>query len=353
MEILFLKAGSGDAILIRFLDVRRVPRHILVDGGNRRSDYLDNLKREMEKIAGSGDAIDLLVATHQDQDHVKGLQWLHRDLQNGQITGADCSLIRRYWFNGPALLKRTLRDRGGSFEDISAAEARDLERYVLQDLKLGEADPRSLVHCPQEVDLHGARLTVLSPDGKALTNYASQYVDVAGKEPDHAEPLHTLIERERENVSTQLDRGVPNASSIAFLIECDGGSALLMGDAVPGVVEPAIETLLANRGLSHLDVDVVKLSHHGSARSTSQHFLSLVRSTKFVVSTDGSRHGLPDKTTLARILVHGRASDTEKPGFYFNQDGVVERLGLSAEEMRRHGFTTHVPNCDSGYRIEL
>lgn len=50
-----------------------------------------------------------------------------------------------------------------------------------------------------------------------------------------------------------------------------------------------------------LSVDYVKLSHHGSQHNTSPEFLKLIECQNYIISTNGSGHGHPDKRTLARI----------------------------------------------------
>ncbi|WP_294229699.1 MBL fold metallo-hydrolase [uncultured Chryseobacterium sp.] len=64
MEIKFLKAGSGDSILIQ-----EGGHNILIDGGND----CKYLLQQVEKIYIKREKIDLLIVTHHDDDHIKGI----------------------------------------------------------------------------------------------------------------------------------------------------------------------------------------------------------------------------------------------------------------------------------------
>jgi beta-lactamase superfamily II metal-dependent hydrolase len=67
-----------------------------------------------------------------------------------------------------------------------------------------------------------------------------------------------------------------NGSSIAFLAEYDGRSALFTGDAHAPVLETSIRTLLRNRGRDKLTVGAFKLPHHGSKYNVSPALLGLL-----------------------------------------------------------------------------
>jgi competence protein ComEC len=66
LHVTFLDVGQGDAIFIESPDGRQ----ILVDGGRRPSLFLDQLGREMPFWDKD---IDVVVATHPDEDHILGL----------------------------------------------------------------------------------------------------------------------------------------------------------------------------------------------------------------------------------------------------------------------------------------
>lgn len=90
-----------------------------------------------------------------------------------------------------------------------------------------------------------------------------------------------------------------NANEISAVLHLTYGdfTMLLTGDA--GVV---VEELLVRRHGEELDVDVLKLGHHGSQTSTSARFLDTVRPDLAVVSAGRrNRYGHPSPTVMARV----------------------------------------------------
>lgn len=82
-EVIFLNVGQGDAILIQ-----QNRMQILVDGGNGE----DILNRLGEVMPFADKKIDLVVATHPDEDHMGGLIKVLENYQVGEVleTGIDC-----------------------------------------------------------------------------------------------------------------------------------------------------------------------------------------------------------------------------------------------------------------------
>lgn len=93
MTIKILKAGQGDSILISFGTEIGKRKHILVDGGNNKDDYESHIKHEVLEIQNAHEKINLLIITHTDQDHVKGIFYLLTD------PDIDKSIIEKIWFN--------------------------------------------------------------------------------------------------------------------------------------------------------------------------------------------------------------------------------------------------------------
>ena len=96
-----------------------------------------------------------------------------------------------------------------------------------------------------------------------------------------------------------------------------------MGDAH---IDLIIESLI-NQGYSKdnpLEVDFVKLSHHGSKKNINQEFLNLVKSNNFIVLTNGASHGHPDKEALSRIILNPNRDFSQKINFICNYETVVE-----------------------------
>jgi beta-lactamase superfamily II metal-dependent hydrolase len=77
-----------------------------------------------------------------------------------------------------------------------------------------------------------------------------------------------VLHRAAPNLDTLLkkqfvkDQTVPNGSSIAFLAEFGGKSALFLADAHPDVVAASVKRLCKERHITRLEVGAVKVSHH-------------------------------------------------------------------------------------------
>ena len=100
------------------------------------------------------------------------------------------------------------------------------------------------------------------------------------------------------------DTSKTNASSIAFLFEFDGRRILFTGDGDdPRIVESLRPIAEAEGG--RLRLDALKVPHHGSAANISRELLELIDCPRYLISTNGERHGHPDPVAMARILVHG------------------------------------------------
>lgn len=90
--------------------------------------------------------------------------------------------------------------------------------------------------------------------------------------------------------------GDVNDTSLAGVVRYGDTSFLFMGDA--GLAE---EVVLVESGVS-LDIDVLKISHHGSRTSTSQLFLEKTTPEIAVVSVGAKNtYGHPNPDTLARL----------------------------------------------------
>jgi hypothetical protein len=110
--------------------------------------------------------------------------------------------------------------------------------------------------------------------------------------------------------TTPSDDSAANASSITLLLERDGSSVLLTGDATPEPLGNALDAVLAQRGGTTLHVDAYKLPHHGSARNVTRDTVERVTAETYLVSTDGSFFRHPDEAAMARVLEYGTRGST-------------------------------------------
>lgn len=113
-----------------------------------------------------------------------------------------------------------------------------------------------------------------------------------------------------------------NAMSIICLLEFGGRKVLLTGDAVTATEQWFISKL----GDDALDIDVLKVGHHGSDSSTGEPFLDFIDTEYAVISCDdGTKYGHPDETTMERLSIYGIVTyRTNRHGnilLYIDSDG--------------------------------
>jgi len=100
-----------------------------------------------------------------------------------------------------------------------------------------------------------------------------------------------------------------NARSLVLRIDCGSFSFLVAGDA-----DAATEEDLATDP-GRVDVDLLRVSHHGSAYSTSAAFLAVVTARVAVVSVGPNLYGHPSPRMLARLDEAGcRTYRTDESG---------------------------------------
>lgn len=328
MQFKTLPAFNGDCLLISF-NHNGSTKNILIDGGIPRT-YKRHLKPELDKLSEAGQFIDLLIITHVDDDHIGGIKELYQD------TRLNKNIIKKVWFNSGNLLseyfqakKEKDREVGLILDDqtnMSIGQGITLESALIKE---GNWVQKLIKACKYEESMSGVKITILSPWESQLEKLHNAWeieVDekttMSGKEhDDFGFSISELIK-----LPFIEDRTIPNGSSIAVLLEVEEKILLLLGDALPSVIVKSLNELGFNEK-NKLKVDVVKVSHHASKGNTSPTLLSMIECSKFVISTDGSKHGLPDKLAIARII-----ASNPNCNIYFNYEEIAKRMFLQKDQ---------------------
>lgn len=316
IKIKFLKAHNGDSILINYNDEKGIPKNILIDGGTRQT-YLNSLnqagelKKEIESIKKRSEFIDLLILTHIDNDHICGLlHWFEKDKYAYK-------LIKNVWFNSGKLIAEYFREPENSdlrfglkifkTTETGVHQAVEFENYLI-DNKIWD---RKLILQGDALEDNDIQIQVLSPNPnqlfKLLKKFRKVFKDPAytsGKTKDWKADLKSFLEEEQlDNFKFEEDKAPNNGSSITFILTLQNKKFLFLADGHPTQICEALKELGYSKE-KPLEVELLKVSHHGSKKNTSKQLLELIQTDNYIISTNSSGDGHPNKRTLARIIAN-------------------------------------------------
>jgi len=323
LTVKFLKADNGDATLIRFLDENQHVRHILIDGGQYFSDYED----EIFEIYQQGYKLDLVIITHYDDDHIKGIVELVEEYY-------DKDFVQKIWWNSCKLIAPNHKVKCSLDEiayrlnirkskKVSFDQAICLEDFVEEHSLLMN---NNLVYISDNKEnfkkvysFYNVKLTLLSPTLSSLETLSK---NLKRKKPSkkisasrgHIEKSNGIVKLSKVKFSP--DNSIHNASSIAFIFDYQGIKGLFLADSKTKTIVQSLKNLGCSED-DPLKPDFVKVAHHGSAGNTSLEFLKLIECENFIISTNSRKHGHPKKVALARII-KANYDRNLRTNFYFN-----------------------------------
>ncbi|MGX9986843.1 ComEC/Rec2 family competence protein [Soonwooa purpurea] len=307
-ELNILPAYNGDSILIKTYDENNEEYVILVDGGTP-STFEYALKKQLKEIS----KINLLVLTHIDNDHIGGLINLFKNSLIARIE------IDEIWYNQPDVeFYKPKSDKAL----ISVPQAEDW-KALIKEKKIGVVI-KEITTENRMININGLEFIILSP----TTEIKNKLYETWLKERDNVKKIElnnkALISTNIPSYSKSLEElnkidfkpeksinnDIYNSSSISFLLKCPDLSVLLLADSRAEVISDNLKELGYNE-TNPLEVNFVKISHHGSLNNTSQELLSLIRSNNFIISTNGgsSNHKHPSRETIARIVYKTNQND--------------------------------------------
>ncbi|WP_405296806.1 ComEC/Rec2 family competence protein [Algibacter sp. Ld11] len=312
MNVTFLKAFNGDSIWVSFKN-NESHKNILIDGGvgdtyKSTSNVKGELFNVIEQIRRDKQFVDLLVLTHFDDDHIGGvLRWLNKDKEASK-------LIKKVWFNsGKEIAKKFDIEENKDLDieiidgvddfNTSARQGIKFEKY-LRDNNLWEG---KIIEQGAELDLFGLQFKILSPNNEKLDRLLKLYKKqkdyfTSGTKKDFNTLLKKFIDEENQpDFKFKEDTSVANGSSIAFIVEYADKNYLFLGDAHPSVVIEGLNKFGYNK-FNVLNTEFMKVSHHGSMYNTNKELLEIVKTNNYVISSNATKHGLPNKRTIARII---------------------------------------------------
>ncbi len=318
------KAGKGDSFLLSWHNGQH---RLLIDAGSSGAYRFFG-----PKVRDFG-ALDAVLVTHADYDHVGGFfKWL------GDREYPFHNEVPIYMNTAQLLL---VPDDSGK---VAVEHGIELEQLLLQRgirpipvyLK---RDDKTLI------EIHGLRANILSPSEGVICELLKKwkasdiYQDYLLKQLEQDDKVSGKDKTLRPSEAILADPPKPhaweddlmNASSIAFIAEHQGNRLLFLGDSNPSLICDELKRL-GYTSEQRLQVDLVKISHHGSKHNTTQDLLERISCNKYLISTDGSGpYYHPARETLILIATYGRRTMEEVLDIYSNYELPLDRL-LTVEE---------------------
>lgn len=334
LKVKFIQALHGDSILITN-EAENGTSRILIDGGpplafNSRPPSKSrggNLKRALDELVEENQKVDLVILTHVDDDHIGGLikAFEHPDYLfkiAEKILFNSGQLIFEH-FGHPINESNDIQGNFDSNPKTSINQGISFEKLI-SDNQLWD---RRLINQSEIYRLTDLTLKFLSPNDLALRKLLNKWT--AEQESPFTSASNTDYRLSYEELlasdSFQEDQSIHNGSSLSFILEKGDLKLVFLGDAHPSTVIEGLHKLGYTEA-NPLNAEFVKLSHHGSKGNTNIELLKLIKTDKYVVSTDGSKHGLPNKTTFARIH-----SVNQNANILFNYPHMVARIYTASE----------------------
>jgi beta-lactamase superfamily II metal-dependent hydrolase len=342
-----LQAAFGDSLILQFGTATK-KRWVLIDGGPEGT-YGGSLRKELKAIADGGGAIERVILSHVDGDHIVGLLELFSELrqQSAPIKVAEL------WHNSFAKTIGDGTDVQARFQAMVASVAgantimansadevntiEDGNKLRLDALALtmptntGFQDGLvSLDTSPGVLTWGNLKVTIVGPTKANLDALKEEWIEWLDEHEDDAsgDPM----------VAAMADVSKPNLSSIQIHVKDDkGNTALFTGDGRGDHLLQGLKQakLLNAKGAIH--VNVLKLPHHGSDRNVTKTFFKKVTADHYIACANG-KDGNPDLSTL-RWLVQAAMDDKRKITIHCtNQTKSTDDL-LDEFNPKKSGYT--------------
>lgn len=315
MFIEILQAGTGDSIWIS-----HNKKNVVIDGGKSTSAI-----NARYHLLPPDENIDLLVVTHIDSDHIAGVITLVEQMKKQNETHR----LSQVWFNFPKKEKS---------DEYSVPEGNTLSSILCKIDGLLWCNNTS-EYIGQTVSIGDIKLHVLAPDYDVADEYIPHAPKVYGVEnADWGVELKKLIENVDDD---DLDEGGPNSQSIVILVECEEKKILMPGDCTPKELNDALHSYNKTTGCP-LELDLMKLPHHGSLRNITKNIFTEIACKNFVISTKvNKKYCFPHKETIAKLICYRNNTD-KTVNVYFNYQESLDILGITVEESEANNIKLSV-----------
>ncbi|MGA7213023.1 MAG: hypothetical protein WBX20_02350 [Terrimicrobiaceae bacterium] len=340
------RARKGDCLLLHF-GSKDDPGLMMIDGGPT-GVYKPHLKPRLEQLRTARGLshqdslpVDLLMVSHIDDDHIRGILDLTKEMVEAQDERRPQMLrVLSLWHNSfddiignkPEELTAAFRSQFGATAAsgelpadaiIEVGDRPEITQDVVVDnlkvLASIEQGYRLRIDAekldfPRNPEFGGKLILATGGTGggidmgKGLTftvvGPMQPEVDALRKQHDKwLRALKAKGKQPAEALAAYVDKSVPNLSSLVMVAEAEGKRMLLTGDARGDKIIEGLQLagILDAGGGSTMHVDLIKVPHHGSSNNLERNFFERITADHYVFSGDGE-YGNPERKALEMLL---------------------------------------------------
>jgi ribonuclease BN (tRNA processing enzyme) len=373
LKLIVVQAQFGDCLLLQSSDGDK-SNLILIDGGTSQT-YEKDLKPTISKLPSKEKALDLVILSHIDNDHVLGLLDLFEDIKKNKANVDKAIRIGGLWHNSFGDITGEKTDNGklvrigflsnqfsaigldtnathlpviGALKGI--AEGRDLTKLAKSlQIPINPQFVGSFIVAGDKnysVKVGNMKFSILGPTQKNLDKLRKIWNDWVRNHLSHLSKASDL------QALKILDASVANLSSIMFMVESQGKSILFTGD---GLGEDVLD-MISERGLLDSEggyhVDVMKVPHHGSERNASAEFFNTVTADTYVISANG-RDDNPSLATLKWIIKSKRRKSKIIKIFLTNRTDKIAKIFQKYDQKKFQYRFSFLKNGSHSLEIQL
>lgn len=350
-RIKVVQAKFGDCFIVEY-GTRENPKHMLIDGGPG-GVYSNYLRHELSAIKNNGGRLDMMVLSHIDGDHIVGLLDLMEELKQNAADEEEAIVsVDELWVNTfsktisqetnltQALqsmflnvnnLTSTLPSSNLAIKSILQGDTLRRNALLLS-IPMNKVSANHIISCEtisEPIKIDNLKITIIGPNKENLEKLRKEWFE-------WIRTHEAKVLTSDPHILQQIDRSVPNLSSIMFLMESAGKRVLFTGDGRGDFIIEGlgITGLLDDDGKIH--VDVFKVPHHGSVRNTTEDFFDSITADTYIISADG-RHHNPDFETLSRIVRSAHAQNRRIRMICTNETDSSRKL-LKQFDVSEYGY---------------
>ncbi|MDD4291865.1 MAG: ComEC/Rec2 family competence protein [Clostridia bacterium] len=263
----FIDVGQGDCILVTLPD----GKNMMIDGGKRDSKITATILDYLEEYGI--ERLDYVMLTHADEDHCGSLD---------DVIKSDVACDEFYM---PYLVASKAQN-----DPIANGNA-----IVPQEISDAIATP-----CEIDTDVFASFVDAMTTEEGFA--YEKVHYSLSGMTIEGEGYTFTLLSPSALFYKKVTDSNAKNNLSPIMILEFNGKRVMFTGDA-EGIAETyVLDSYVANGFSDIIDVDVLKVGHHGSYSSCSQGFLNIIKPEYAVISVgEGNTYKHPHSQPLQRL----------------------------------------------------